>query len=160
MFREINGLPGHVLVIHAVVVLVPLLALLSVAYGVLPPWRTRFGWAVAVLAVLTPIMTFVAKESGEELEAVLKGRGYPPEGLRKIQEHSEYGGTLLWFTIGLAVAALLLLVLTSGHERVRRLPSWPAPALTLVVAVLALFALVYVYKTGDTGARMVWSDIV
>ncbi|SCG43884.1 DUF2231 domain-containing protein [Micromonospora inositola] len=160
MFREVNGLPGHVLVIHAVVVLVPLLALLSVAYGVLPRWRSRFGWAVAVLAVLTPIVTFVAKESGEELEKVLTGQGYPPEGLQKIREHSEYGDTLLWFTLGLAVAALLLLLVTSGLERVRRLPSWLGWALTAVVAVLAVFALVYVYRTGDSGAKMVWSNIV
>ena len=160
MFREINGLPGHVLVIHAAVVLVPLLALLSVAYGVLPRWRSRFGWAVAVLAVLTPIVTYVATESGEALQEVLEGRGYPPEGLRKIQEHSEYGETLLWFVLGLAVTALLLLAVTSGYERVRRLPSWLAWVLTGMVAVLAVFALVYVYLTGDSGAKMVWSNIV
>ncbi|MDZ5441829.1 DUF2231 domain-containing protein [Micromonospora sp. 4G57] len=160
MFREVNGLPGHVLVIHAVVALVPLLALLSVAYGVLPGWRSRFGWAVAVLAVLTPIVTFVATQSGEELEEVLRGRGYPPEGLQKIREHSEYGDTLLWLTVGLAVAALVLLLLTSGLERVRGLPSWLAWVLTGVVAVLAVFALVYVYLTGDSGAKMVWSNIV
>ncbi|WP_319459108.1 DUF2231 domain-containing protein [Micromonospora sp. RTP1Z1] len=160
MFREVNGLPGHVLVIHAVVVLVPLLALLSVAYGVLPGWRSRFGWAVAVLAVLTPIVAFVATQSGEELEDALRKRGYPPEGLQKIHEHSEYGDKLLWLTVGLAVAALLLLLLTSGLERVRGLPSWLVWALTAVVAVLAVFALVYVYLTGDSGAKMVWSNIV
>ncbi|WP_446218196.1 DUF2231 domain-containing protein [Micromonospora sp. IBHARD004] len=160
MFREVNGLPGHVLVIHAVVVLVPLLALLSVGYGVLPSWRSRFGWAVAVLAVLTPIVTFVATESGEALEEVLRSRGYPPESLQKIQEHSEYGETLLWLTIGLAVAALVLLLVTSGLERVRVLPSWLVWVLTGGVVVLAVFALVYVYLTGDSGARMVWSDIV
>ena len=47
MFREFNGLPLHVLVIHAVVVLVPLLALFAIAYGVLPRWRHRLDWAVA-----------------------------------------------------------------------------------------------------------------
>lgn len=160
MFREINGLPGHVLVIHAVVVLVPLLALLSVGYGVLPRWRTRFGWAVAVLAVLTPTMAFVATRSGEALEEVLKGRGYPPEGLRKIQEHSEYGETLLWLTIGLAVAALALLASTADHERLRGLPRWVSLLLTVPVAILAGFAVFYVYQAGDTGAQMVWSGIV
>ncbi|GAA4572857.1 hypothetical protein GCM10023176_36640 [Micromonospora coerulea] len=160
MFREVNGLPGHVLVIHAVVVLVPLLALLTVGYGLLPRWRSRFGWAVAVLAVLTPTVAYVATESGEELEEVLRSRGYPPEGLEKIREHSEYGDTLLWITVGLAVAALLLLLLTSGLERVRGLPSWLVWVATGVVAVLAVFALVYVYLTGDSGAKMVWSNIV
>ncbi|NES26544.1 hypothetical protein GCE86_29030 [Micromonospora terminaliae] len=160
MFREVNGLPGHVLVVHAAVVLVPLLALLSVAYGVLPRWRPRMGWAVAVLAVLTPIVTWVATESGEELEEVLRSRGYPPEGLQKIHEHSEYGENLLWFTVGLAMAALLLLLVTSGLARTRNLPRWLPLVLTAVVVVLAVFALIYVYLTGDSGAKMVWSGIV
>lgn len=160
MFREINGLPGHILVIHAAVVLVPLLAVLSVAYGLLPRWRSRFGWAVAVLAVLTPIVAWVSTESGEALEEALEKRGYPPEGLAKIHEHSEYGETLLYLVVGLAVAALVLLLVTSGHQRVRALPTWTPWLITAVVAVLAVLALVYVYLTGDSGAKMVWSNIV
>ncbi|MFC0004749.1 DUF2231 domain-containing protein [Micromonospora siamensis] len=158
MFREINGLPGHILVVHAVVVLVPLLALLAVAYGVLPRWRSRLGWAVAVLAVLAPIFAFVATESGEAFEEVLEERGYPAQALEKIHEHSEYGENLLWFTVGLAVAALVLLVLTSNHPRVPQLPRWAVPALIVVVAVLAAFALVYAYLTGDSGAQAVWGN--
>ncbi|MDG4803058.1 DUF2231 domain-containing protein [Micromonospora sp. WMMD980] len=160
MFREVNGLPGHVLVIHAVVVLVPLLALLTVAYGVLPRWRPRLDWAVLALAVITPILAWVATESGEELEEVLESRGYPAEGLRKIHEHSEYGETLLWFTIGLAVVALLLVLSTKGYARLRDLPRWVPIALTAVAVVLAVFALVYVYLTGDSGAQTVWDGVV
>ncbi|SCE76504.1 DUF2231 domain-containing protein [Micromonospora mirobrigensis] len=156
MFREINGLPGHILVVHAVVVLVPLLAVLAVAYGVLPRWRSRLGWAVAALAVLAPIFAFVATESGEAFQEVLEKRGYPAQALEKIHEHSEYGENLLWFTVGLAVAALALLVLTSNHPRVPRLPRWAVPALIVVVAVLAVLALVYAYLTGDSGAQAVW----
>ncbi|QLQ39156.1 DUF2231 domain-containing protein [Micromonospora robiginosa] len=160
MFREVNGLPGHVLVIHAVVVLVPLLALLTVAYGVLPRWRPRLDWAVLALAVVTPILAWVATESGEELEEVLESRGYPAEGLQKIHEHSEYGETLLWFTLGLAVVALLLVLSTKGYARIRDLPRWVPIALTAVAVVLAVFALVYVYLTGDSGAKTVWDGIV
>ncbi|MCZ7439918.1 hypothetical protein O7598_26195 [Micromonospora sp. WMMC241] len=160
MFREVNGLPGHVLVIHAVVVLVPLLALLTVAYGALPRWRPRLDWAVLALAVVTPILAWVATESGEELEEALESRGYPPEGLQKIHEHSEYGETLLWFTLGLAVVALLLVLSTKGFARTRDLPRWVPLALTAVAVVLGVFALVYVYLTGDSGAKMVWDGIV
>ncbi|MET7468390.1 DUF2231 domain-containing protein [Micromonospora sp. NPDC005686] len=160
MFREINGLPLHVLVIHAAVVLVPLLALLAVGYGVLPRWRLRLGWAVAALAVVTPAVTWVATESGEELEETLRARGYPPEGLQKIHEHAEYGDTLFWFSLGLGVAALLLLLSTSRFVAGRNVPRWVPVVLTVVVAVLAVFALVYVYLTGDSGAKMVWDGIV
>ncbi|MFU8870792.1 DUF2231 domain-containing protein [Micromonospora sp. SL4-19] len=160
MFLEVNGLPLHALVVHAVVVLVPLLALISVAYGVFPRWRSRLDWAVAGLAVVTPIATFVAKESGEAFEELQRTRGIGGEFLRKIEEHAEYADTLFWFTIGLAVAALLLLLLTSGLARVRSLPRWLTPVLAGMVVVLAVFALVYVYLTGDSGAQLVWSGQV
>ncbi|SCG40922.1 DUF2231 domain-containing protein [Micromonospora halophytica] len=158
MFKEINGLPGHILVIHAAVVFVPLLALLASAYGLVPRWRPRLGWAVAILAVVTPAITWVATESGEAFEEFLEGKGYPAGLLAKIEEHSEYGETTLWFTVGLAVAALLLLALTSGRIRTPRLPSWVNWLLTGVIVVLAGFALVYVTLTGDTGAASVWGN--
>ncbi|SCF37774.1 hypothetical protein GA0074695_6306 [Micromonospora viridifaciens] len=160
MFLEFNGLPLHVLVVHAVVVLVPLLALISVAYGVVPWWRSRLDWAVAGLAVVTPIVAFVATESGEAFEEAQRERGLGGEFLRKIEEHAEYGDTLRWFTVGLAVAALLLLLVTSGLPRARGLPRWLAPVLTGVVVVLAAFALVYVYLTGDSGAQVVWGGTI
>ncbi|MEU2611347.1 DUF2231 domain-containing protein [Micromonospora sp. NPDC007271] len=160
MFREFNGLPLHVLVVHVVVVLVPLLALISVAYGLVPRWRSRLDWAVAGLAVVTPIAAYVATESGEAFEEAQRERGIGGEFLRKIEEHSEYGDTLLWYTIGLAVAALLLLLLASGLARVRGLPRWLVPVLAGVVVVLAVFALVYVYLTGDSGAQVVWEGTI
>ncbi|NES14192.1 MULTISPECIES: DUF2231 domain-containing protein [Micromonospora] len=156
MFKEFNGLPAHALLVHAAVVLVPLLALVSVAYGVLPRWRPRLDWAVAALAITAPIAAFLATESGEALEHVLEQKNYPAQILDKVREHSEYGESLRSFTFGLAAAALLLLLVTSGFARVRNLPRWIAPVLTGVVAVLAVFAVVYVYLAGDTGAQAVW----
>ncbi|MGC4804550.1 DUF2231 domain-containing protein [Micromonospora sp. DT233] len=160
MFREINGLPGHVLVIHAAVVFVPLLAVLAAAYGLLPRWRPRLGWAVAALAVATPIVTFVATQSGEDLEQALREKGYGPEVLQQVQEHSEYGDVLLWLTVGLAVAAILLLLATRDDERVTRLPSWVSVLLTVLVLGLGAASLVYVYLTGDSGAEAVWTGVL
>jgi hypothetical protein len=156
VFREINGLPGHILVVHAVVALVPLLALVSVAYGLLPRWRARLDWALVALAVATPVAAWLATESGEAFEEALRQKNYPAQILDQVREHSEYGDALRTFTFGLAAAALLLLLATSNHPRVRSLPRWVAPILTGVVIVLALFAVVYVYLTGDSGAQAVW----
>ncbi|MFF5174259.1 DUF2231 domain-containing protein [Micromonospora sp. NPDC000089] len=158
MFKEINGLPGHVLIVHAVVVFVPLLAVLSAAYGLAPRWRHRLDWAVAILAVVTPILAFVATQSGEAFQEALEKKGYPPELLAKIHEHSEYGDKLLWFTVGLAVAALLLLALTSPRIRTPELPVWVTWVLIGIVVVLAVLALVYAYLTGDSGAQAVWGN--
>lgn len=156
MFKEFNGLPAHALLIHAAVVLVPLLALVSVTYGALPRWRSRLDWAVAALAVAAPIAAFLATESGEALQQVLEEKHYPAQILDKVHEHSEYGDTLRSFTFGLAAAALLLLLATSRIARARNLPRWVTPVLTGVVAVLAVFAVVYVYLAGDSGAQAVW----
>lgn len=160
MFEKVDGLPGHVLVVHAVVVFVPLLALLSVAYGVLPRWRARLGWAVGVLAVVTPVLAWVATESGEAFEAVLREQGYPPEILSQVETHSGYGDLLQWATVALAVAALLLLAVTSGHPRLQGLPGWLPPLSTVLVVALAVLALVYAYLTGESGARAVWTGVL
>lgn len=160
MFREIAGLPGHVLVVHAVVVFVPLLAVLAVAYGVLPRWRPRLGWAVAALAVVTPVLAFVATESGEAFEEALAEKGYPADVLAQINTHSEYGELLLRATLALAVAAIVLLLATSRHPRAQALPSWLPVVLTVVVVLFAVLAVAYVYRTGDSGARAVWEGVL
>ena len=43
MFDQINGLPVHVLVLHAAVVFVPLLALGAIVYALVGPWRPKIG---------------------------------------------------------------------------------------------------------------------
>lgn len=160
MFEKVAGLPGHVLVVHAVVVFVPLLALLAVAYGVLPRWRDRTGWAVAALAVVAPLFAWVATQSGKDFERALREAGYPQQILAQVATHARYGDRLLWSTLALAVAAVLLLLATGGRARSRGLPSWLPVVLTVAVVALAVVATVYVYLTGETGARAVWGGTV
>ena len=157
MFREFMGLPVHPLLIHAVVVFVPLLALVSVAYVVLPRFRSRLDWAAVALAVGAPVSAFFAKLSGEELKEVLVGRNYPPEGIAKIEEHQGYGELTLWWSLGLGVATVLLVVLTS---RRRPVPGWLRLVLSGIVVVLGAISVYYVYLTGDTGAKTVWEGIL
>ncbi|MEV4759020.1 DUF2231 domain-containing protein [Micromonospora sp. NPDC049559] len=160
MFREILGLPAHALVVHAAVVFVPLLALFAIGYAVVPRLRGRIGWVAAVLAVLGPVTSFVAKESGEELKQVLIRKGYPPEIVSQVNQHQEYGDALFWFALGLGVATLVLLFLTSGRARARRLPSWLAVVLSAVVVVLGVLTAWYAYRTGDSGAHIVWQGVL
>ncbi|MDG4793545.1 DUF2231 domain-containing protein [Micromonospora sp. WMMD1082] len=158
MFEKVLGLPVHVLVVHAVVVFVPLLVLLALAYIVLPRFRSRLDWALAVLAVVAPITAWVGVESGEALQARQIARGFSGEILDKINEHAAYGEVLFRFTLGLALAVILLLVATSGHPRAPKLPGWVPPVLSVVVVGLGVAALVYVWFTGHSGAEMVWGN--
>ncbi|WP_341718913.1 DUF2231 domain-containing protein [Micromonospora sp. FIMYZ51] len=158
MFEKVLGLPAHVLVVHAVVVFVPLLVLLAVAYIALPRFRARLDWALWILAVVAPVTAWVAEESGEALQERQIARGFSGEILEKINDHAEYGGLLFRYTLGLAVAVIALLVVTSRHPRVAKLPRWVSPVLSIVVVALGVVAIVYVWLTGHSGAEMVWGN--
>lgn len=161
MFEEILGLPLHPLVVHAAVVLVPLLVVAGAVYAFVPAARGRVGWPALLLAVAAPVAAFVATESGEELQEVLVAKKYPPEILGQVADHQAYGDRTFWFTLGLGVSTALLVAVTSGHPRVARLglPPWVRLALGAGVAVFGVLSAVYVYLTGESGARAVWDGV-
>ena len=153
MFDQINGLPVHVLVVHAAVVFVPLLALGAIVYALMPRWRSRVGWAVALLAVVAPLATFAATESGEKLEGRLLQQGVSGRGAEIIRDHSGYGDLTFYCALALGAVALLMVVMTS---RGRSLPRVANLGLAVVTVVLGALSGYYVFRTGDSGATAVW----
>lgn len=178
MFEEILNLPAHPLIVHAAVILVPLLIVVAAAYAVLPFARGKLEWAVVALAVVAPGAAFVAKESGEAFERRLAARDMlPPELAAAVEDHAHLADQLFWFVLALGVAAL---VLVAVQVRARRVKAGADAAgaddaagssgksrgggLTLVATVvlaIAVFGLGaatgwYVFQTGHTGAEMVW----
>lgn len=158
MFKEFMGLPAHVLVVHAVVVFVPLLALVAIAYVALPRFRPRIDWALVLLAVTAPATAWVAVQSGEELNDVFTARGIQGPIVDQIAEHSRYGALAFRYALALAVAAVVLLVVTSGRARAPKSPPWVTRVLSAAVVVLAVVSVVYVALTGHTGAEAVWGN--
>ncbi|GIE83598.1 DUF2231 domain-containing protein [Actinoplanes regularis] len=154
MFDQVNGLPVHALVLHAAVVFVPLLALGALVYALAAPWRPRLGWAVALLAVVAPLSTFVAKESGEELYNRLVASGLKGKGLEILNDHMDYGAMTLWFALGLGVVSLVMVALTFRGNR--SLPMLAQVAFVVLTLVLAAGSGYYIFQTGDTGATAVW----
>ena len=162
MFDLINGIPLHPLVVHAVVVLLPLACLGTLAIALKPSWRQRYGVLVVACAVAATAFIPVATSSGEALEERVGNPG----------EHAELGDQLIWFAIPLLVLSVALVWL----DRRDRAPaiddtptrtgttSTPNRRLTLAVASLAvlasLAATVQVYRVGDSGARAAWDDKV
>ena len=153
MFDQFNGMPVHVLLVHAAVVFVPLLALLAVVYALVPKLRGRVGWAAALLAAGAPLAALFAKLSGEEFRERLIANGMNAQGLAPITTHQGYGDLTFWFTLGLGVATGLMIFLAS---RPKSLPRPLDLGLSVVVVALAAVAGYYVFKTGDTGATAVW----
>jgi uncharacterized membrane protein len=151
VFDQIDGLPVHVLVIHAAVVFVPLLALGAIVYAVVPRWRSKIGWAVISVAIIAPIVTFVSKESGEKLYDRQTASFKP-----KLDAHMSFGTHTFWYTLALGVVTLVVAIITL--RRPGSLPRIVEIVLSVVMVVLAVIAGYYVYRTGDSGAHVVWGS--
>ncbi len=159
MFDEFLGLPAHPLLVHAAVVFLPLLAAIAVGYAVVPRVRPRVGWAAVLLSVAAPGAAFLAVQSGKALERRLTAAGYPPEILDQVDTHQSYGDLAFWFSLGLGVATLALVALTTDGPRLPTAPRWVGLALSVVVIALAVATGVYVFLTGDSGASAVWQGV-
>lgn len=157
MFDKFMGLPMHPLLVHAVAVFVPLLVLAALAYAFIPPLRARVGWVAVLLAVAAPVSAFVTMKSGEALERRLIAKGYPPEGLRRISEHAEYGELTFWCSLGLALVTILLVAI--GRRQGGGLLFVLKLLLSVAIVGLSAAASVYVFLAGDTGARMLWGNV-
>jgi hypothetical protein len=151
MFDEILGLPVHPLVVHAAVVLTPLLAVLAAVYALAPRTRPVLTWAVAGLAPVVPVSVLAARQSGEALK---EGRFASAGGElgERIAEHAGLGTPLLLVTFALGAVAAALVYVTRG-DRFGRPVQLAVSALTVVLAVVALY---YVVRTGHSGAVAVW----
>ena len=154
MFDQINGLPVHALVLHAAVIFVPLQAFGAIVYALVGPWRPKIGWAVALLAVVAPISTFVAKASGQALYDRLIAQGLKGPGKDILTNHMGYGGMTLWFSLALGVVTLVLVGLTVRSSS--SLPKIVQIILGVIVIALAAGAGYFVFMTGDSGATAVW----
>jgi uncharacterized membrane protein len=154
VFDRIGGLPVHALVLHAAVVFIPLLALAAIVYTLVPRWRPRIGWAVILLAIVSPITTYVTMESGEKLYHRLIANGVSGRGRQMLDEHMGFGTLTFWFTLALGVIALVMVLFTL--RRSTPLPRVAGAVLGLITVALALASGYYVFRTGDSGAHAVW----
>ncbi|QGF24613.1 DUF2231 domain-containing protein [Raineyella fluvialis] len=159
MFDVIFGLPVHILVLHAYVVLGPLAAAAAIAYAARPAWRRILKWPVVVLAVVTGVSAFVTKESGEKLQGRLVPRhdsGSTDPQVRAILAHTEIGDVAGIVGI-LFMLVVLVAVLWALRERAgERAQGFLAVAAVVVVIVAAASLLVSVVWAGHTGAVAAW----
>lgn len=155
MFDLINGIPLHPLVVHAIVVLLPLATLGTIAIALKPRWRLSYGPLVVAAAAVATVLMPVATSSGEELERRVGDPG----------NHAALGDQLIFFAIPLVVLSLAIVLIERRRARGDGpLPSWAGPKVLQVVATLAVVAAlasaVQVYRVGDSGARAAWEDAV
>jgi hypothetical protein len=153
VFETFNGLPLHPLVIHAAVVLIPLLIAGVLAYAFVPRLRSRLDWAVAGLAVAAPLAALGAKITGDAFRAREVRRGTARgDILSKIDHHRLLGTWTLYVTIALGLVALALVF-------ARRRPVALSALLVVAALGLSVAAGIMVYLTGDSAARIVWGSM-
>ncbi len=165
--NTINGLPAHVLLVHAVVVLVPLSAILVILCSLWPAARRRLSLFTFVLSALALISVPLATGAGEWLQ-------HRVQRTTLVRDHTQLGDTMLPWAIGIAVVALIIAGLEfresrlavsgpAGAAAVDRPPLPGGRAVPIVVAVLALVvgvgSIITVYAIGESGARASWSTI-
>ncbi|KAA1420887.1 hypothetical protein F0U44_00615 [Nocardioides humilatus] len=149
LVMEINGLPLHALVVHAVVVLGPIAALAGIAYAAVPKWRDWLRWPLAVLATVVVGAVWAAYLSGEDLTEA-NTYGGPLHAL--LEKHEDRAETLRLLTTGFAVVTWATMW---WHTR-----KGPVlVALSALMAVLAVLTLVWVVLTGDAGAQVAWYGV-
>lgn len=153
----VNGLPLHVLVVHAVVVLVPLAVVGTIVVALWPTARRRFGWLVVGLTALAAIAIPIATSSGGNLY----DRVTPTE---LIHAHAELGDQLLVFVAGLLVVSVGLVWFDQRRRReapgTARVPTKPViGVLAALTIALGAVSAVQVVRIGDSGAKAAWSDV-
>jgi hypothetical protein len=157
VFDQVNGLPVHILVLHAAVVFVPLLVLGSIVFALVAPWRPKIGWALALLAVVAPASAFVAKLSGTELyNRLISENRVSPAGRAILDQHMDHGTLTTWLSIALGVLSLIVVALTWRNPRA--LPRVADQGLAVLTIVLGGLTAYYVFQTGDSGATAVWGS--
>ena len=150
VFDVIAGLPVHALVVHAVVVLLPLMAVVTFVVALRPAWRRGpvARW-VALADLIVVGIAYVARLSGKNLQARLSAL----QGKTIAEQHGKYG-TLLWlFALALFVVALLVVLLGSRGGVL-------AVLTVVLVGVVGAAAIGWTVITGDSGARAVWEQTI
>jgi len=142
-WASIGDLPAHPLVVHAVVILLPLVAL-GLLVG---SWKInifeRFHLVSIIAIAVSAVAVLVAKSSGDSLSAAV---GLP-------EEHAEWGNTLVPLALAL-VGSTILLAFFSSYWRVRLFTLILRP----VVAVLSVATIIMTILVGHSGAESVWKD--
>ena len=160
MFDNLVNLPLHPLVVHAVVVGVPLAALLAFLFA-FPKTREWARWPLAITLVGATGVTFVARQSGLAFEAALGIKPGNPVG-DLILRHSLLANQLFYIMIGFTVIGLLNVFLVSkrtadGVDGAGKQSAVLRIGLPILLVAAAVVALAWIVRVGDLGARAVWN---
>ncbi|MCF8549294.1 MAG: cytochrome b5 domain-containing protein [Pontimonas sp.] len=143
VFDLVTGLPVHVFVTHAVVVLLPLAVVLLILVVAFPRLRQNYRYPAVGLAIIGALSAIVAEQSGEALEA----------RVGVAEEHSEWGEMLPPVAVALAVLSVIWLIfsrMSSSRGKIL------AAVIGGIVVIVGIVAVVITVLAGHSGADATW----
>lgn len=143
------GLPTHVLVVHATVVLLPLATFLAVVLVLRRGLIHRWGLATVAVTAVGTAAAWLSRGSGEQLASRV---GSP-------QPHVEYGDALPVHATFFLALVLAYWLSARGVPGNRPRPWWVL-LLGVAVVVGAVGLVVSTVVTGHSGAEAAWGAIV
>ena len=162
MDYTVVGLPLHVLLVHALIVLTPLVALALLLIALWPAARRILWIPVTAAAVLLLPLGLVTIEAGKWLE-----QRVPPAPL--ITEHTAQGEDIVPWLIGLlgmavVIAAWAIVELVARRRNDADAAGRPSRTMRAVVGVVLTLAALGVgagttwtlVQIGEAGSRAVW----
>lgn len=151
----VQGLPTHILVVHAVVVLVPLGALGAALYAMVPRWRGHLRWVTLFVLTAGLGSVPVATSAGENLRDDLTQKGQlGGSAAAAVDRHAEWGDKVLWPTLLTWLLYVTLVVLSRRRDS---LPRAAAIALSVAIVAGSAAAITLVVLTGHSGSTAVWN---
>jgi hypothetical protein len=139
-------------VVHAVVVLVPLVALGVIAVAVVPRWSSTYGNLLLIATVVGTAAIPVATHTGEQLRAKL-----PPTAA--IAHHASIGSAMKWFGMLLLLAGIAMWWMGRRRKQERPLGRGAEIALRVACIVVAVVALGWAVRAGHSGAETIWQGV-
>ena len=147
IFDLITGLPVHVFVTHAVVVLLPMAVVMLVLVVAFPRLRQNYRYPAVGIAIIGALSAIVAEQSGEALEA----------RVGVAEEHSEWGEMLPPVAVALAVLSVIWLIVSRMSSSRGKIL---AAVIGGVVIIVGIVAVVITVLAGHSGADATWGDRV
>ena len=149
---EIQGLPLHPLIIHAVVILVPLAAVGGIAISLLTWARKRYGSLVVVGAFGAAAATYVGQIAGQALYNSLAQNERTPA----LNFHASIGTQLLLWVILLFVGTVVVMLAQRLIDQEKPRGRVALIAGAVLTVAMAIVCLIQVVRIGHAGSTSVW----
>lgn len=170
LLDNVNGIPSHPLIVHFAIAFAVAGSLGGLGYALVPKWRRWLNVPLIFVGLGSIVLGLITPPSGDSL-----AKRVPYNAL--VQHHEDLGGQMgtimIVYGVVLVVAMLVARYAGSAPEgevtTIDRVGGFPGTAhrafpgqqqlaafLTFVVLVLAIVSVIWIYRTGDAGAKAAW----